>query len=249
MKNLLKIAALLSLVSTSAPSFSALVDLSTWTAEGGGKWTLAGDKNSVFQSVNAPPTVFYSPGNSQGKALSGKIKVESGGGNDDDFIGFVLGFTPGDISSASTDFLLIDWKKGNQSNYGVNGPQGLAISRVTGGLPDTAASWGHTGKTVELQRGSTLGSKGWQYGVEYAFDLIFTATAVQVIVNGITELSIAGAFSDGSFGFYNNSQESVRYSSIEEDVAPPIGIPEPMTLTLLGIGMLGLSAARRKKAI
>ena len=56
------------------------VDLSGWASEGSGNWTVAGDNNSVFQSQNGQPTVFFEPGTtSQGEALSGQITVETTG--------------------------------------------------------------------------------------------------------------------------------------------------------------------------
>ena len=228
------------------PVNAALVDLTSWTAEGSGNWTIAANTQSVFQSTNGLPTVFYSDFNGQGTALSGKIKVETT--SDDDFIGFVLGCDPGEITSNSTDFILIDWKQANQSLFGCTGLRGLAISHVTGGLPDSAASWCHNGSTTELARATNLGSTGWADNTEYSFDLIFTATNIQVMVNGVTELNISGSFSDGRFGFYNYSQQSVRYSAIEEDVLPPsTGIPEPGTVGLLGLGLAGMICFGRKR--
>ncbi|MBL8463473.1 MAG: PEP-CTERM sorting domain-containing protein [Thauera sp.] len=73
---------------------------------------------------------------------------------------------------------------------------------------------------------------------------------MQVKVDGTTELNVNGSFADGSFGFYNYSQQSVRYSAITEDVAPPTNsVPEPGVLALLGIGLLaGIGGVRRRKA-
>lgn len=225
---------------------AALVDLSGWTKEGGNStWTVAADKNSVYQSVNGEPAVFFSGSNDQGLALSGKIKVETTG--DDDFIGFVLGYQSGEATAAATDFYLIDWKQDNQPFYGCTAKRGLAISHVTGGIPEAASSWCHTGTTTELQRGATLGDTGWADNTEYAFDLIYTASNIQVKVNGNTELNISGAFGNGSFGFYNYSQSDVRYSALTQDVAPPNGVPEPGSLALVALGLLGAAAAGRKQ--
>ena len=155
-----KLALPLALAAMSTSAAAALVDLSGWTAQGGSSnWTVAADKNSVFQSVNGSPTVFFSGSTDQGKALSGKIKVETTG--DDDFIGFVLGYQSGNATASVTDFILIDWKQARQYSGGCYANAGLAISRATGGLPDSSATWCHTGSVQELARATNLGSTGW----------------------------------------------------------------------------------------
>ena len=93
---------------------AAVVDLSAWTAEGGSSsWNVQPGNDTVYQTVNGDPTVFFDPAStgSQGTALSGNIKQTDllpgagGFGNgDDDFIGFVLGYNSGELSSSSTDF-------------------------------------------------------------------------------------------------------------------------------------------------
>ncbi len=226
----------------SACSYATPVDLSSWSEEGGGDWTVAGDTHSVFQRVNtALPAVFYNNTNSQGLALSGQITVETTG--DDDFIGFVLGYNTGDSSNANADYLLIDWKQNNQQ-VGSYGNRGLAISRVTGEF-NFSDFWGHENVVEELQRGANLGDAGWVDNETYDFDLIFNSTNVQVFVNGVLEINISGTFADGSFGFYNLSQGSVRYAGIEEEIAPP-AVPAPGVLLLMGLGLGIMSIVRRK---
>ncbi|WP_299354703.1 VPLPA-CTERM sorting domain-containing protein [uncultured Shimia sp.] len=229
-------------------AMAGTVDLSSWGAEGDGSWALQGVNNdAVYQSINTPkPAAFINKIDSQGAALSGKIKVDNPSG-DDDFIGFVLGFDTGDFGSATADYLLIDWKRNDQyvSGWG-DGDKGLSISRVSGALSE-ADAWAHTGAVTELDRGTSLGNVGWSEGVEYTFDLIFTASAVQVKVNNSLELNIAGSFENGSFGFYNFSQAKVTYSGIEENeaVISPVPLPAGGFLLLAGLG--GLGALRRKK--
>lgn len=233
-------------------ALAAPVDLTSWSAEGGGTWVVQPGNTSVLQTVNGNPTVFYGPGNAQGRKLSGTIRVGTTG--DDDFIGFVLGFQPGDLAAGPTDFILVDWKQLDQGGFfGCVARDGLAISRVTTGLPTTnRGAWCHDADGVtELQRAANLGSTGWLDNTTYTFDLEFTATNIKVFVNGVEELDLDGSFENGRFGFYNYSQASVLYAGIEEDPLPdpdPDPVPAPAALALFGLGAasLGLRALRRR---
>jgi hypothetical protein len=227
---------------------AAPVNLSTWTAEGGGNWVVAPGFNSVTQTINGNPTVFYGPGNAHFRSLSGTIRVNTSG--DDDFIGFVLGFQPGDLTRAATDFIVVDWKQTNQSSFGCVGEAGIALSRATAGLANNRGAWCHDANGVtELQRGATRGATGWVDFVEYTFDIDFTPTNITVTVNGVEELNLNGTFANGRFGFYNYSQAAVIYGAIEEDiiVPPPVGTPTAATLALIGLGLGLLGMARRRR--
>ncbi len=230
--------------------FAVPVDLSSWSEEGGGTWTLQSGNNAVIQSINGDPTIYHNGLDSQGSQLSGEITVQTTG--DDDFIGFVLGYNSGDISSSSTDYLLIDWKQSNQSGFfGGTSLAGLSISRVTDVLDDGAGAWLHESSdgVEELQRATNLGSTGWVDNTTYEFDLIFTSSLVEVFVDSVKELSISGSFNDGSFGFYNYSQASVLYAGITQVAAPTTTVPEPMSIMLLGLGLVGIFASKRKNRL
>lgn len=218
------------------------VDLSSWVAETGGRWVLQSGNNAVLQTINGEPTVFHNNQDSQGQSLSGTIEVQPGW--DDDFIGFVLGYHSGDLQSTTTDYMLIDWKRGNQGSS----RRGLSISRVTGALDDTndSGAWVHdsTDGVEELQRATTLGDMGWAFGTSYAFDLIFTASLIEVYVDGNRELSVSGTFNNGSFGFYNYSQNNVLYAGIQQDVVTTV--PLPATAWLMTLGLAGFVGLRRK---
>ena len=239
------------------PALAVPVDLSTWTVDGGGSWifnSTDAPNDSANQLLNSIPTVLFNGENSQGMALSGTIEVQTG--SDDDFIGFVLGYDDDDLfgTNPTTDYILVDWKQGTQSGW----EAGMSISRVTGGPiassgVDTGGdAWQHVGNVNFIDRAATLGNIGWADNTQYLFDIIFTATNIQVFVDNVLQFDINGTFEDGSFGFYNFSQPNVRYAGITEDVVipdpdPPTRVPEPGTLTLFGLGLAGIAFVRRRR--
>ena len=237
---------------TAGAAHAAPTNLSTWTLEGDGNWVVAADQNSVTQTQNVNPGVYYSDFNSIGRSLSGTIKVNTTG--DDDFIGFVVGFNPGDMTDGASDFLLIDWKQGTQGSFGCNADAGLAVSRVSTGLANNRGAWCHDANGVtELTRATGLGATGWTDNQTYTFDIEYTATNLKVFVDGALQVNLAGTFSDGRFGFYNYSQANVTYAGIQDDVLPPPtgAIPEPSTwaMMIMGFGGAGAVIRRRRSAI
>ncbi len=223
------------LLCTCPTSAQVPIDLTSWTQEsydavsgfGAGVWTVSGGGTSVQQSVNGQPTLFYSPFDAFNTQAEGEIVAELG---DDDFIGFVLGFDPGDSTNPNADYLLVDWKSGTQAfNFGApsctggsTAQAGLAVSRVVG-VPTADEFWGHVdldgscsgpeSKVTELARATNLGSTGWAADQTYSFRFELTATQLRVFVDGSLEIEIAGLFSNGRFGFYNFSQANVTYSA------------------------------------
>ena len=239
------------LTASAAQAAAVPVDLTTWTREGtGGTWIVQPGNDSVVQTVNGDPTVFYSDYTAFNNQLSGTIRVNTT--TDDDFIGFVIGFDPGELSSANSDFLLIDWKQTDQSFYGMANA-GLALSHVTKGLKDDAGAWSHNpaNGVTELARGLTLHDTGWADNTLYTFDIAYTASNIKVWVDGVLQFDVNGTFGDGRFGFYNYSQQSVQYAGITNEVLPPPPppppIPEPATwgMMIAGFGLVGFAQRRR----
>lgn len=253
----------ISLVAVILPTaaLAAPVDLSPWLQDGGGSWSLEAGNNAVSQSQNAAPGVYHNNQSSQGKALSGTIEVKTTA--DDDFIGFVLGYSQGDIGGGAVgqNYLLIDWKQGTQSGWNA----GMSISHVTGdiatcGTCTNSDAWQHTGSVDFLTRSNAAGANyantGWADNTAYTFDLQFTASNVKIFVDNNLELDVTAtdfglpSFADGAFGFYGFSQQTVRYAGITQVTLPPSTVPVPASLPLLAvaIGGLGLAARRRRRA-
>lgn len=235
------VSALFILLAINSQAATIPVDLTGWQNEGDGIWNVQPGNDSVIQTRNGNPTVFFNNGvNAQGQALSGEITVNTT--SDDDFIGFVLGYQSGALFNSPNTFYLIDWKQNDQSP----GIDGLALSSVSnvssaGGFPDY---WSHTGGVTELQRATNLGSTGWNDNQTYTFDLVFTPNLIQVYVDNVLEINFSGTFSDGSFGFYNYSQGNVQYAGLTTQQADNF-VPEPSSIAILSLGLLGLLARRR----
>jgi hypothetical protein len=136
----------------------------------------------------------------------------------------------------------------------------MAISRVigaidTGGTNTGSDAWQHVGNVTFLERAATLGSTGWADNTQYQFDVEFLPTNIKVFLDGVKQFDINGTFENGSFGFYNFSQQSVLYAGITTEELPdpqPSGdTPEPSTFALGIFGLLSLFACRwrrRKRA-
>ena len=129
-----------------AVSAQTSVDLTSWTPEsyqsvagfGSGVWNVAAGGASVLQTVNGQPTFFVSPFNAFNLQLEGQIS--SSGGGDDDYLGFALGFDPGESTNPAADYLLVDWKKGTQFfNFGTPGAAYALVFALEGLLFIVAA--------------------------------------------------------------------------------------------------------------
>lgn len=240
---------------------AAAVDLSTWSSENhtnagsasSGSWNVNGSSTAVTQTNNGVPTFFYSDFDAAGSEFTTNIRVNTS--SDDDFIGFALGYEPGDSSNTSADYLLIDWKQGTQSTTwsgglanatpGSSAGRGLALSRVQG-TPSADEFWGHydapqnsSGGLTEIARGLTLGSTGWSDYTTYAFTFDFGPNNLEVYVDNVLQFDVTGNFNDGRFAFYNFSQGNVTYSGIAQDQGS-FPVPEPGTLGLLALLGIGL---------
>lgn len=226
----------LSVLTTAAVVGQSAVDLNAWNAEsypsvsgfGAGVWNVATGGGSVTQTVNGQPTLFYSDFTAFNTAVEGQITPAGG---DDDYIGFALGFMPGDSTNPAADYLLVDWKAGTQAyNFGSpsctpgsTAPRGLAISRVRG-VPTADEFWGHTDfddpacsplgqGLTELARGTNLGATQWSGGTTYTFRFEFTAISIRVFVDGVLEMDVPGNYANGRMAFYNFSQANVTYNA------------------------------------
>jgi len=243
-------------ISISSAASATVIDLTSWESDGVGSWSVQAGNDSVLQTTNGVPGVFFESGsNARDTQISGEITVNESG--DDDFIGFVLGYQDNELRSSSSDYWLIDWKQSDQywGPFGGTGLEGLALSHVVNGSVE-ASFWTHSNGINEIARGNNLGSTGWVDFTTYTFDIVHTASLIEVQVNGNVELSVSNAdagvteFTDGAYGFYNFSQAQVEYAGLTSVVLPPTSptsAPEPSTLAIFALGFAALFSRKIKK--
>ena len=221
-------------LSVSSFANADLIDLNTWTPTSGGTWTVDGSGTSVLQTINGDPTYFLSNTDYINTQFEGTFGVETSG--DDDFIGFAFGY------NNSNDFLLFDWKQGNQTWSGDYAPSGFTLSKISG---SSVNHWDHSGTDITVLASDYSGNNGWADNTVYEFSLDFTTTGIKIGIDGTNIFDVSGVFNSGKFGFYNYSQSLVRYTGFTEEVSQ--SVPEPSTLAIFALGIMGLAARRFKK--
>ncbi len=96
------------------------VDLRLWTPESypatpgfpPAAWSKLADMAEELE--NAQPTLLYSDFSALGTAIEVEVCTEDD--NDDDYIGFGVGFQPEDTSNPFANYLLVDWKRIDQDH-------------------------------------------------------------------------------------------------------------------------------------
>jgi cysteine-rich repeat protein len=175
-------------------------------------WSLSSDGLTLTQSENADGAVYVSTLPAVGVSMTFDLEVDTS--SDDDFIGWAIGYDAGEYADSSADWLLFDWKQNDQNNFGCDGWDGLAMSRVTGPITDSGDLWCHQGNVVEQVRAANLGSTGWADNTSYEVQVDYDTTGFEVYVDGVLEFSETGSFPSGNFAFYNFSQPDIIYTLV-----------------------------------
>lgn len=200
------------------------VDLNTWSQQGllaNGNWVIADDNSYIDQTVNGEPTFFVAPDAFINSTIRGTISVRTT--SDNDFIGFVFGYQQPQGEGDYFDFYLFDWKQETQTVSGT-AKEGFTLSRVQGAFKAANASqtgyWNHTDSIFQVMDTRYGTQYGWLDNQEYLFELTYETDRILITIDADTIFDVSGEFSSGQFGFYNYSQQAVRYQEITQNHFP-----------------------------
>ena len=185
--------------------------------EGPTTWTLSQDNLTITQSENSGPGVAMTNLPAVGVTIEFELEVQTT--DDDDFIGWTVGYETGDHSNPNAEYMIFDWKQGDQDCDGM-AYAGLTMSRVSGvpdlsgGCSDIGNFWSHVNAVSEEARAQNLGYTGWADNTTYLIELVYDVSHIQVWVDGTLEFDEYGTFPVGNFGFYTLSQEDDRFTLV-----------------------------------
>src|SRR4029079_7908697 len=147
-----------------------------------------------------------------GIVVTGKFGVHTT--SDDDIIGFVFGWQDPEHT------YLFDWKQTTQAD-GTCGTAnaGASLKKISSATAlDTCADLCDSAGTTKVTPlvASTVNPTGWMDNVDYDLKLNFRPCASTIeVVQGATKVvwitSNDTTYRSGKFGFFNYSQEAVRY--------------------------------------
>ena len=177
-------------------------------------WTVSPDNLTATQNANSQPSVFGTQLGAHWGQITFEFEVQTD--QDNDHVGFVLGYQQGYNLDPAADYILVDWKQETQTDAAYNNHtalEGLAVSRVQG-IPTGQDFYDHSGPLTEIARATNLGSTGWADNQTYTIVIDYKFARLQIWVDGSLEIDIPGPFPLGRFGGYAFSQEDSRITLV-----------------------------------
>ncbi|CAA0121101.1 tRNA(Glu)-specific nuclease WapA [Halioglobus japonicus] len=183
------------------------------------EWVI--DGTEAEQRLNANPTALLSEFNVANDQIEGEFQVASGAG-DDDFIGFVFAY------QNPYQYYVFDWKRSAQTtssgNYADRGMTVRLVNLASDGSQGFPNLWQKDHPTAQILYDQPQTQEvAWIRGRNYQFTLTFFPGEFTITVR--EGASVKGSFTvqddtfaDGAFGFYNHSQERVKYRGFTREV-------------------------------
>ena len=193
-----------------------VVSLVPWTpfqyelnSQPNANWVKDATNTVVTQTVNADASFLLSDFNLSNAQMEGTWRVNTG--NDDDFIGFVFGY------QNSQHFYLFDWKQASQNDPLGFAERGMSVKVFNADSPLNGFDFWPTSGNGTRVRTLFHNTVGWNDFTDYQFTLQFHPGEIKITVkqgaNTLADFTVNDeTYTNGRFGFYNYSQEAVRYS-------------------------------------
>jgi len=194
------------ITSGSSDNFSMPVEnlRNGWTPVLGGTWNVSLDGKTVDQTVNGGVVFFVSPDTKSNFYLQSTIVYNAGGFNDDDDMGYVLGY------SDPQNYIVFRWQNGTRGG-GASYSEKRSLVHIANDTKTTLAS------------DNTI----WSTGQQYSVGIAYTDNSTAIYVNGslvfnvsASDFSAISSFPTGKYGFYNQSLgQTVTYGNVQTGVA------------------------------
>lgn len=175
----------------------------------------------AIQTANPDPSAYVNLQTYASVVIRGTFSIQTT--SDDDLVGFVFGWQDPER------FYLFDWKQATQVYNPCGSAQvGASLKLFAGnGAPDKCEDfWNSSGSpraTVLVNRSEN--PAGWKDNGTYQFTLTWKPGDIRIEVREgenvvVSLVSNDATFTSGKFGFYNYSQQAVRYEGFEVQPAP-----------------------------
>ena len=197
-------------------------DFSRWfEANGQGHWLLNSPRkvtNNV-EIIPARPSFFVNDRQMLNVRFS--FNVESQNSQDNDFIGFVVGYrNPYSDESNEYDFILFDWKAKSGYGYSHYAEEGFSLAAFHGYIAQDAIHdyfWGHnstaSNSAYEPLSFSFGDDKGWDVNQKYHVEVFYMETSIKILIDDELIFDIERCNQPGKIGFYTYSQYGVVFSN------------------------------------
>ncbi|MGB0679721.1 MAG: hypothetical protein ACPGUV_08685, partial [Polyangiales bacterium] len=186
-------------------------------------WEFSPDGRSAWQRANSTPSVALFGADAMQAPYALQMMTN---GSDDDTLGIVLGFHPGDENNPDANFIVMRWRRHDSPE---SPPAGLSLENYRG-TPDADDFWG--GPTPHcsvgnctynlLARGATLATQGWTRGTLHRVEVSYQPESLQISIDGTVQFDLQSGdfpdlfpqgFPEGEIGFFNNSQANSFFSN------------------------------------
>ncbi|EGG98108.1 hypothetical protein imdm_630 [gamma proteobacterium IMCC2047] len=213
-----------------ASAQAVVVDTSLWTTDrspaynlGPSGLTSAGG-NQAVQNNNSYGTIVSDFSFTGDFNFSGTMTPTTASFDDNDILGLVFGWQD------PSNHYRLGWEQGGFND--ISGASGMFLVRELAGV-----------STILFQQ-----EIFWADNVDYNFIVGRSGNDISFSLGGVSQSFTDTTFMSGNVGFYTESQ-TARFGGLASAPEAPGGeVSSPAPLALLGLGLVGLFAARKRSA-